>query len=249
MGPAPTRTSPPAHGEAEEPARSRLLKRLAARAGEPVTVGALVEAVGRHQNTTRHHLRTLTSAGLVEPVPLPPAGGRGRPSTGWVLTERGRDTTARPDAAAEEYVALAAAFADRLAQRGGDPGEDARAIGRAWGAGLAARHPGGQAAGDEGGSTSDAVGAVARLTGLLDRLGFSPEREDTGGESTGPALLLRTCPLLDTARRHPEVVCQVHLGLATGALEELGADPEGLRLRPFDRPGACVLALPARLGV
>ena len=60
-------------------------------------------------------------------------------------------------------------------------------------------------------------------------------------------MLLRTCPLLDAAKRHPEVVCQVHLGLVAGALEADDHSAEGLGLRPFARPGACELALPPTL--
>ena len=84
---------------------------------------------------------------------------------------------------------------------------------------------------------------------LLDRLGFSPDTEP-GDEPVGvggTTVLLRTCPLLDAARQHPEVVCQVHLGLVAGALETHRAPSTGLRLVPFARPGACVLSLPPTL--
>ena len=88
---------------------------------------------------------------------------------------------------------------------------------------------------------------MGRVVGLLDRLGFSPEVEPTREPGSGPLVLLRTCPLLDAARRHPEVVCQVHLGLVAGALEADDHSAEGLGLRPFARPGACELALPPTL--
>jgi predicted ArsR family transcriptional regulator len=158
-----------------------------------------------------------------------------------VVTEAGRRVVAATPrgGAAEEYVALAAAFADRLAERGGDPGEDARAIGKAWGAGLAARHGSGADAARTGGE---------EVVGLLDRLGFSPVAEPDEAPGEGATVLLRTCPLLDAARRHPEVVCQVHLGLVAGALEANGEPSDGLRLVPFARPGACELGLPATLG-
>ena len=67
----------------------------------------------------------------------------------------------------------------------------------------------------------------------------TPNLPSTGG--SGTTVLLRTCPLLDAARRHPEVVCQVHLGLVAGALEAHHEPSDGLRLVPFARPGACVL--------
>ena len=147
----------------------------------------------------------------------------------------------------QEYVALAAAFAQRLAERDGDPGADARAIGRAWGTGLAARH-----ADDDGvdAAARERVAAAARPAGLLarDRDRDRDERADRRRPGSGTTVLLRTCPLLDAARRHPEVVCQVHLGLVAGALEaHRRARRTGLRLVPFARPGACVLTLPPTL--
>jgi hypothetical protein len=36
-------------------------------------------------------------------------------------------------------------------------------------------------------------------------------------------------------------VCQVHLGIVEGALDEFGADPEGTDLEAFAEPGACIL--------
>jgi predicted ArsR family transcriptional regulator len=224
-----------------DPSRQRLLQLVAEHAvSRPPTVGDLVATVGGHPNTTRHHLRVLVDAGLVAEERRAPAGGRGRPAVGYVLTEEGRRVlSATPrGSAAEEYVALAAAFADRLAERGGDPGEDARAIGRAWGTGLAARHSGPDDAGRPGGE---------QVVGLLDRLGFSPLAEPAAPPERGATVLLRTCPLLDAARRHPEVVCQVHLGLVAGALEAHDEPSDGVRLVPFARPGACELALPATL--
>jgi predicted ArsR family transcriptional regulator len=206
-------------------------------------VNDLVAEVGGHPNTTRHHLRALVTAGLVAVERTASAGGRGRPATRYAATRAGRDAVT-PDgggAASEEYVALAGAFAQRLAERDGDPGSDARAIGRAWGEGLALGHSG--ADGDSAEAPSE------RVVALLDRLGFSPDTEPGDGPVGvgGTTVLLRTCPLLDAARRHPEVVCQVHLGLVSGALAAFDASADGVGLVPFARPGACVLTLPGTL--
>lgn len=246
MGPAPAASTQELPPQALEPARRRLLQAIAERreSAHP-TVGDLAAVVGGHPNTTRHHLRVLVDAGLVSEEHVPPTGGRGRPASRYAVTVAGRQvTSAAPrGSAAQEYVALAAAFAERLAERDGDPGADARAIGRAWGTGLAVRHSD-EVAGDGSGAQ--------RVVGLLDRLGFSPEAghdDPVGGAAagSGTTVLLRTCPLLDAARRHPEVVCQVHLGLVAGALEAHGEPSEGLGLVPFARPGACVLTLPPTL--
>jgi len=230
--------------EVADPSRRRLLAVLATHpAPVPPTVAELVETVGGHPNTTRHHLRVLVDAGLVAEQHGRPAGGPGRPATRYAATPAGRDAVAPAGggSSAREYVALAEAFAERLAERAGDPGEDARAIGRTWGAGL-----GGRQAEAEGGGGSDER-PVGRVVGLLDRLGFSPEVEPTGQPGSGATVLLRTCPLLEAARRNPEVVCQVHLGLVAGALEAEEQPSDGLSLRPFARPGACELELPPTL--
>ena len=263
MGPTPTPPVEEPPAQALDPARRRLLRLLTdlPAAASAATVAELAARVGGHPNTTRHHLRALAAAGLVQERVLP-AGGRGRPATLYSVTPSGREAVspAPGGAAAQEYVALAAAFAQRLAERDADPGADARAIGRAWGTGLATRHRD-----DDGGDLT----ARERVLRLLHRLGFSPETETEteaeegdetrearprprpGTEAAGPApgttVLLRTCPLLDAARQHPEVVCQVHLGLVSGALETHRAPSEGLRLVPFARPGACVLTLPPTL--
>jgi predicted ArsR family transcriptional regulator len=227
--------------EVTDPSRRRLLQVIARRpASSPPTVGDLVATVGGHPNTTRHHLRVLLAAGLVLEEHAPPQGGRGRPAARYAVTRAGRDAVApnAGGAAAEEYVALAAAFAERLAERDGDPGADARAIGQAWGVGLAGRQEADQ---PQDGSPGE------RVVALLDRLGFSPDTEPALEGASGTTVLLRTCPLLDAARRHPEVVCQVHLGLVAGALEAHHEPSDGLQLVPFSRPGACELTLPPTL--
>lgn len=241
LGPTPTPLAGDPSVEVTDPSRRRLLQVLArGPAASPPTVGELVAAVGGHPNTTRHHLRVLVAAGLVLEQHTAPEGGRGRPAARYAVTRAGRDAvSASPvGAVAEEYVALAAAFAERLAERDGDPGDDARVIGKAWGAGLVGRHTADEPA---------EAAAGERVVGLLDRLGFSPATEPAVGGGSGTTVLLRTCPLLDAARRHPEVVCQVHLGLVAGALEAQHEASDGLRLAPFSRPGACELTLPPTL--
>jgi predicted ArsR family transcriptional regulator len=229
VGPAPTRLRDEAPRDLD-PARARVLRAVReAGRGDTATVAGLAADLGGHPNTVRHHLGALVTDGLVTSQmgsPRPP-GGPGRPAVHYRVTAAGEAALGSGAEMVEEYVALAGAFADRLAAHGGDPGADALTVGRAWGTALAAR---GGAAG---------IPPASRVVGLLERLGFSPAPEvDAPG-----ALLLRTCPLLDAARRHPEVVCQVHRGLVEGVLASDGVDEE-VRLRAFDRPGACVLELP-----
>lgn len=229
-------TGVPAAGEALDATRTRVLQ--AVLAGAPgTTVGALADELGGHPNTTRHHLRALVAAGLVEPSSARGAA-RGRPAVRYAVTPAGRraalaSETGAGDPGAEEYVALAAAFADRLAAHGADPSEEARSVGRAWGRALAT-----------GGAPPEPRQGVLAL---LDRLGFSPEvapGEVTEHVDRELEVRLRTCPLLDAARRHPHVVCQVHAGLVEGADAAFGGAGEDVVLRPFAVPGACLLVLP-----
>jgi predicted ArsR family transcriptional regulator len=69
-------------------------------------------------------------------------------------------------------------------------------------------------------------------------VGFCPEAD----ERATTARLTR-CPLLETAKEYPDVVCGVHLGIVRGALEEYGADDTHTDLEPFSEPGACRLEL------
>lgn len=103
------------------------------------------------------------------------------------------------------HVALVEAVAASLRELP-DPAAAARAMGRSWGERL------GQA---------DLVPALAAQ-------GFSPV-------VNGEHVVLRTCPLLDAARRDPVVVCSMHQGL----LDAIG--PGDLTLVPFGSPEGCVV--------
>ena len=77
---------------------------------------------------------------------------------------------------------------------------------------------------------------------LFDRLGFAPRLVDG---ATHRHLELRGCPFRDVARTHPQIVCNLHLGLLRGALGRLQAEPsDQAGLRPFVEPALCVVDLP-----
>ncbi|KRC31328.1 hypothetical protein ASE15_18475 [Oerskovia sp. Root22] len=105
--------------------------------------------------------------------------------------------------------------------------------------GSAGDGPGAPEKGRPGRGADDAASAARHeVVDLLDRLGFAPRPDDDAA-----SVALTRCPLLEAAYRNPEVVCAVHLGLAQGALERLGAPREGTSLLPFAEPGACRLHL------
>jgi predicted ArsR family transcriptional regulator len=71
------------------------------------------------------------------------------------------------------------------------------------------------------------------------RLGFGPEL-------AGDTVRLRSCPFRDAARRHPDVVCRVHLGLAQGlARRAAPGDDVQVGLQPFVEQELCLLTLRA----
>jgi predicted ArsR family transcriptional regulator len=191
---------------------------------EPVSLAALAALTGLHVNTLREHLDALAEAGLVRRERAPVAG-RGRPA--WLYTAVPDDGT--PDEVAE-YAGLASALAEVIEQTSSFPRRDAIDAGRRWGRRLAGdREP--------GDGEADARSAVVALLG---RFGFAPEPD------AGQAVVrLTRCPLLEAARRHPEIVCGVHLGIVRGALEVHGGEAERADLRAFSEPGACLLDLGA----
>lgn len=220
-------------------ARAGVLERLD-ESGFAVSVAQVAATTGLHPNTAREHLDGLVDAGLAARVRATPVG-RGRPA--WLY----RTASSGRHGQGAEYAGLARALVDQLARSSPDPRADALQAGRRWGADLARSDAAGRAS---AGRTP--AGRRRALVGLLADLHFDPlaNREAT-------TVRLRTCPILDAARAHPEIVCGVHLGIVGGALEEWGesvgrprsvagdggGEGEGVELVPFAEPGACLLTL------
>ncbi|MFE4464666.1 helix-turn-helix transcriptional regulator [Oerskovia sp. NPDC056781] len=248
-------------------ARLAVLDVLASQS-EPCTVASVATALDQHTNTVREHLEGLVEAGLATSENAP-AHGRGRPARLYSPATES-PTTAGAAEYAGLASALAAQIARSSADPVGDALAAGRAWGAdlvegqeppsgepptggpssgerghgpcGEGADGAARQapaapPGGEYDGVPG---PDHVARAARheVVSLLDRLGFAPRADDDAA-----SVALTRCPLLEAAYRNPEVVCAVHLGLAQGALERLGAPREGTSLLPFAEPGACRLHL------
>lgn len=194
---------------------------------EPVTVAQLARLAGQHHNTVREHLEALTAGGLASSRSRP-AQGRGRPALLYtaVPVEQSRPQV-------REYSRLASAMAAHLARRNADPSTEARELGRHWGTELAGDAQLAQPA--------DAGEAARRIIGVLGELGYDPQR-------VNGRVLLRQCPVLDVARRYPEVVCHIHLGVIEGLYAASGPVPDGIGLEPFAEPAGCRLYLPGLTG-
>lgn len=207
-------------------ARGVVLEALRSRPGStPLRV--LAEVTGLHVNTLRGHLEALEQQRLVERTTAPPSG-RGRPPSTYRAVE---------PVLGSEYAGLASTLAAAIHHASRRPRAAAIEAGTTWGRDLASEH--GRPA------RADETGARRAVVALLDRLGFAPRTD-----RSNTTVRLTRCPLLEAARRHPDVVCGVHLGIVRGALEEYGATGVGSELHPFSDPGACRLQLLGdRLGV
>ncbi len=200
-------------------------------ADDAPTAQQLATTLGLHVTTVRFHLEQLETAGLVGRHTRH-GTGRGRPGVHFRVVGAGlADGDGDGDGAPSEGVDLdgardemIGALADALAEPTDATRADAaRAAGRRW----AQRLPDPTGPGE----------ALATVAQVFTRLGFGPEQE-------GASLLLRACPFRAAARSHPQVVCQVHRGLAEGLTARLpgGSDTE-VRLRPFVEPDLCELHL------
>jgi len=225
-GPRPVRRDDALPGLS--PARARVLEFLQSQAG-PVGAEHVARAFAQHVNTVRGHLDALVDDGLALRH-RQGTSGRGRPA--WHY--RANPQNPEPDARVREYGALAGALAAHLIRTSPTPMDEAHVAGVEWGRQIVRDRDARPMS-----IPAPTVAARREVVEILEDLGFAPL------ESPGDAVvLLRRCPLLDVARRYPEVVCQVHQGLIAGALTALGGDGDGVDLLPFDEPDACRLVLP-----
>jgi predicted ArsR family transcriptional regulator len=187
-----------------------------------MTIAEIADQLGVHPNTVRFHLDTLVTDSRVERVE-PDHKRPGRPPL-MFRAVRGMDP-----GGTRRYQLLAEILTLGLA---GDRHASAKALeaGRAW-ASRATR------------PTRKAPGAresISRLLGLLDELGFAPQRRKAHGQAQ---IGLRHCPFLELAEEKPAVVCPIHLGLMQGALEVWHAPLTVDRLDPFVEPDLCLAHL------
>ncbi|MFF9276941.1 helix-turn-helix transcriptional regulator [Streptomyces griseosporeus] len=212
--------------EGRSPRRAAVLDALRASA-TPLGVTDLATRLGVHPNTVRFHLDALVGEGLAA-AEVRPSRGRGRPRTVYT-PRRGMDR-----GGTRGYRLLAQMLLGRLAADGAEAGGAATEAGRAWGRHLIdplppLRQP-------------TAQEATARLTALLDDLGFAPSA-DGDGDGVPERIRLRHCPFLELAEEYGQLVCPLHLGLMQGALAALDAPVTAARLEPFAEPEYCLAHL------
>jgi predicted ArsR family transcriptional regulator len=76
----------------------------------------------------------------------------------------------------------------------------------------------------------------ASVVDLLDQEGFAAEQH-------GDRVEMRRCPFYALAESSPQVICTLHHGIISGALEEAGSEQTVERLDPFVEPGLCIAHL------
>jgi predicted ArsR family transcriptional regulator len=199
-----------------DPTRNAIFRYVDASA-RPVGVAELTDHFGLHHNAIRQHLAKLRDAGLLVEDHAQPEGP-GRPALLYRTSPgaAGRWETGSP------YEQLSALLIGMLRS-----GDDPRVVGRAAGRRLA------EAARGE----SDRVRLLETLTR---RLGFEPRVVDRRGRSE---IVLDRCPFVAMATNAPEIVCELHRGLAEGVVESdaRGATVRELVVRPAKRAGCRIV--------
>jgi len=186
----------------------------------PMSIIAIAEQLGVHPNTVRFHLDNLLAENQVEQVEHGRKGPGRPPLMYQAVRQMDRGGTRHYRMLAE--LLTAALAAER------NPRAKAIAAGREWGRKLDPSTESRPASAEE---------AVDRLVGVLDGLGFAPERRTSdGNQQVG----LRHCPFLELAETGGSVVCLIHLGLMRGALETWAAPVSVDRLDPFVEPDLCL---------
>ncbi len=182
-------------------------------ASAPVGVAELTEQFGLNHNAIRQHIAKLVDAGLVVGEQGRPTGP-GRPARHFRATPGAAERWGGPS----PFEALSMMLLELLSD-GGTP----RDVGRSAGRRLAA----------EFGADR---GAVEILDGVARRLGFEPRLEPT---RAGTDVVLERCPFVGPAATAPDIVCDMHRGIAEGIAELACGDAvvDDLIVQPPRRAG------------
>lgn len=216
------------HSALSSPSRVALINELRTADG-PVDAHHLAQTCGLHVTTVRFHLEALITAGLVAATTAA-SSGRGRPRLIYSAVSQ---MAHEPEGVeAKAYLQLARLMAQSwAADPGGNPTERAEKAGLEWAkSSIPEREPGERALGQ----------VAAEVNALFTEIGFEPELLET---ADGVEFELHACPFGVIASEHPEIVCNIHLGLLRGSLERLTGDGYHARITPWATPTMCKAAV------
>lgn len=220
---------------------------LLQRQDAPMSADEIACGVGLHVNTVREHLERLMESGLVTSE-VERRHTRGRPR---ILYSAAPDIEAPGDARARDQLVrallaglgtsepAAPACPVRLPVQAQHPGGQAEECGRTWARLLGEATPPADHA--DLVSRPEAQAQLADLRRHLKDLGFEPEADPAGME-----VHLHRCPFVDLVAQAPDIVCQVHLGLSQGVLENHDGPLVATWLERFVGPHHCILHLGER---
>src|SRR5262245_39202366 len=192
-----------------DPTRNAIFRAVDAASGS-VTVAELTQRFGLNHNAIRQHLAKLRDAGLVVEE-LAERRGPGRPA----LLYRTNPGAAGRWESGSPYEQLARLLIEVM-----QSGDDPRTVGRAAGRRLAK-------------ATRGETDGVRMLEAVTGRFGFEPRVVDRTGSTE---IVLERCPFVATATPAPEIVCELHRGLAEGVVEtDRGVTVRDLVVRPAKR--------------
>lgn len=174
--------------------------RFVAASRAPVRVATLAQYLGFNHNAVRQHLAKLTEAGLLTEERASPTT-TGRPPLEYRVAPTAMGSWGAPG----PYELLSLMLLD-IADGVHSPAEAGAGAGRA----LAE-------------SCAEGADPLDILETEMARRGFEPRRETRGAVTE---LVLERCPFLAAASARPDLVCEIHRGLAAGILDGMQADQQ-----------------------
>jgi predicted ArsR family transcriptional regulator len=184
-------------------------------ADAPVGVAELTSHFGLNHNAVRQHLTKLVAADLLSEGRAP-SSGPGRPRLVYTVNPGAESHWG----ATGPYERLAQALTEVIRA-----GETPEQVGRRIGRREAAQH------------TSDGT-PLEQVVRAMARNGFDPTVEERRGSLD---IVLHTCPFASTALTDPDIVCELHRGLAAGVAEQAGGIVVNDLVRHDPRRAQCKL--------
>ena len=199
-------------GRGDHGGRRTHIIRLLRDSKEPMTVDQVATRVDLPVNAARYYLESLVDSGLaVREAQIRTTPGRPKVTYKGTLPNQAHER-------AQGYRVLAEIMAAAVAQANGNAVEWMYQVGAEWGRRLMGRAPRAPMAETD---------IIDRVLDKLDALWFAPDL----GEGQPPKLTLFNCPFIDSARRFPAAICQLHAGMINGALEEMRSGHRLVHLR------------------